>query len=321
MNVIDRHIRYLLRAQGSVAVPGLGVFVSCRNSSSFVGDTLTAPSVLTSFTADEACDGSALVASVERQLGIPEIDATSLIEGEVRQWLHQLSLGVAVEIEGVGLLAADKADGCLKFSSLPSVSASWLTPLDLTPLVVEKEPYQQPDEERDEQRTRLMRSIARTASSAAAIAIMVLIAFIASQLPKSPAISEVQYASLPIEPLSSLSITSKNSDLEHNDHANAALVLILNTPADGIAEVSPAEPITTVDVESRYCLVVASLYSRKEAETFIASVNSDIDLGIVENDGRYRVFASQGPTIDAVKADAKARNLYDRFPSGWICRK
>lgn len=320
MNVIDRHIRYLLRSQGFVAVPGLGVFVANLVSSTFAGDKLSAPATLISFTADEACDGSVITASVSRQLRISEADAASLVSGEVGQWMHQLSLGVAVEIEGVGSLQVNSADGCINFTS-SAVSESWLAPLELTPVEVEKEEYDTTDSEADEYRRRLMRSIARTASSAAAIAIMVLIAFIASQLPKSPQRPDVQYASLPIESLSSLSITHDGALIERDERSNHALVLILNTPPDGIAEPTPAKKTVEVTEDSRYCLIVASLYSREDAETFIASVNTDDNLGILESDGRYRVFASQGPTIAAVKADAEARNLYDRFPSGWICRK
>lgn len=321
MNVIDRHIRYLLRAHGSVAVPGLGVFVANRLSSAFDGDILVAPCIHISFTPDETCDSTSLVTSVARQLGISDIDADSLVRGEVEQWVHQLSLGVPVEIDGVGTLHTDTSDGTVNFTTSAQVADNWLQPLQLSPIKIAVEVYENTDAEQDEHRRRLKRAVARTASSAAAIAIMVLIAFIASQLPKTPSQSEVQYASLPIEPLSNLRITSDGSQVEHHDCTNHALVLILNTPSDGIAEPTPVRRVPEVSEDSRYCLVVASLYSRKEAETFIASTQTDVDLGILESDGRYRVFASQGPTIAAVKADAEVRKLYDRFPSGWICRK
>ena len=319
MNVIDRHIRYLLNRHGSVAVPGIGVFVANQVSSAFVGNMLAAPSARYSFTPDEKCEAGQLVTSVARQLQISAVEAETLVKDEAAAWLHRLSLGLSIQIQGVGSLSLESAGSAIEFAPAEAPAMNWLKPLDLAPITISKADYVEADPEVEENRRRLMRSIARTASSAAAIAIMVLIAFIASQLPKSQDSTEM-YATLPIEPLSSLSITRDGSLVERPAQKDHALVLILNTPSDGISDPTPALVVPEPVQPARYSLVVASLYSKGEAEKFIASKPADVELGIIENAGRYRVYASQGPTIDAVKADAEARKLYDRFPSGWICR-
>ena len=44
-------------------------------------------------------------------------------------------------------------------------------------------------------------------------------------------------------------------------------------------------------------------------------------LHVLENDGRYRVYALSGNTINDVKAQAAAEGLFERFPGAWVCRR
>ena len=71
-----------------------------------------------------------------------------------------------------------------------------------------------------------------------------------------------------------------------------------------------------------YCLVVASLASRSDADAFAAQYSStDTPLAVLDNDGRYRVYAASGNGAAEVTSKAREAGLYDIFPSAWVCRR
>ena len=67
-------------------------------------------------------------------------------------------------------------------------------------------------------------------------------------------------------------------------------------------------------------MVVASLASELEARKFVEN-SKDSSLGILEKDGRYRVYAAQGASVADVNALAAANGVSSRYPSAWVCRK
>ncbi|MDE6269902.1 MAG: SPOR domain-containing protein, partial [Muribaculaceae bacterium] len=72
--------------------------------------------------------------------------------------------------------------------------------------------------------------------------------------------------------------------------------------------------------DKRYCLVVASMATENEAKRYLAK-HADIELGVLNKDGRYRVYAVEGSTISEVNRLAESSQLDKRFPSSWVCRK
>ena len=70
----------------------------------------------------------------------------------------------------------------------------------------------------------------------------------------------------------------------------------------------------------KYCLVVASLPSRKLAEDYI-SKSSESNLSILEKDGRFRIYALTGETVSQTMSQAKMTGLMSRYPKAWVCRK
>lgn len=122
------------------------------------------------------------------------------------------------------------------------------------------------------------------------------------------------------------------------------LVLVVRTPDDGVSEArvrpdrridaaeasaatentSPAQsvPEFSTPVAGGYCMIVASLASRAEAESFLAAhSNGALPLRIVETQGRYRIATLSGSTPGGVAAEARASGVYDAFPQAWVCRE
>lgn len=325
MNTTIRHISHLLRDCDVIAVPGLGVFRRRTVGARFEGSALLPPSEEVVFVAHDSCDDNMLAMSIARCLACEPAEACARIADDVADIRARLEAGQSVTIGDAGALVATQALGGVSFEMSDRrrrlSPLSWLSPVE--PLAVGKSETSVPEEaetEDEERRNIFMHSLQRTASSAAAIALLVLIAFVASQLPRKSA-SEPQMAGFGFERVESVPV----ADPLAQPTSDKALVLILNTPADGMSIVDPSErkercaPQQLSESES-YFLIVASLASADEAGKFISSYPSDLGLGIIESSGRWRVYAASGATFADTKAVADSKGLFDRFPSAWICR-
>lgn len=175
--------------------------------------------------------------------------------------------------------------------------------------------------------TRLMRT-------AAAVAVAIGLGFVMS----TPVTTgNAQFASLAPDVVKAPSRATE-SLFERPGMSTSPLVLVLRHHEDAITTVdttvtTPAsKPGTTVvaevkkdmetalrfDENDRYCLIIASMATREEADRFIARNNKQ-QLGVLPKDGRYRVYAATGTT--AAGAQSAAAELADRYPDAWVCRR
>lgn len=69
-----------------------------------------------------------------------------------------------------------------------------------------------------------------------------------------------------------------------------------------------------------YCLIVASLPTRALAEQFISQAGNG-QFGILEQEGRYRVYAATGETSSQTYDMARNNGLMKRYKGAWVCRK
>lgn len=81
-------------------------------------------------------------------------------------------------------------------------------------------------------------------------------------------------------------------------------------------------PATSIrfNASDEYCLIVASLPTKALAERFIAESGNG-NFGILEKDGRYRVYAATGTTSNQAYAIARDNGLFKRYKGAWVCRK
>lgn len=297
-------------------MPGLGTFTSRHRSATIEADgSVTAPGYDIAFApGDEGLDDEALVGSVARAMSIDKAAARSIIDGDIDDMRRELQANGAIHFGDMGRLCS--LDDSSRFDC-PAWSGGVIALDDFIPstLMAESRPVraesvevaQTPTEEQRSRRSAFIRSLERTASSAAAVVVLALITFVLGQLPDHRDHGTTN---------ASLSLEASRTALPLPAAPAAAeptLVLVFNTPADGVCDVEP----TPAPVTDNYCLVVASLASQAEAREYIGS---NRQLNLLEKDGRFRVYALTGASYAELSSRARVEGLFDLYPSAWICR-
>ena len=330
MNTLLRHIKHLLLADGFAAVDGLGVFVLNHRSASFNTDeSISAPAYYVSFDACAPSDNADIIASVAQSESIPYNDAASKVFASSAALHEALSQGEHVSLGDFGTLYVRPDTGTLAFDA---EYITWYQPLAISPIELKETIVENEAEAEDEfarrRRETFARYLRRTASSAAAIAIVAVMAFVMSHIPEHEK-SVSQKASMGIEKLQNSVADEPLIDLGGQSQASkSALVLILNTPADGSAPAKIRhrqvvdEAAEASEAPARYCLIVASLASQKEAEKFIAAHSTtEMPLRLLAEQGRWRVYALTAPTLEELNVAARNLGVYDAYPSAWAFRR
>ena len=163
-------------------------------------------------------------------------------------------------------------------------------------------------------RRRMPIILRRVAQIAACIAVMIGLGWVAAR--NLAFVSGEQLASIGPAHTDNAEVVSANAD-------NTPIVVILaKAPADEVIENIPVKNIVKrLDNQSDlYYLVVGSFYTRDEAEKYI-SQHTEIPLGILAKDGRYRVYAASGTTSAQVYEAAKSEAISSRYPDSWVCRR
>ena len=311
MNITERHIIYLLERYGFAAVPGLGVFIETRCPATVEGDIIKAPRREISFEPDNVTPtDSTLLRSIMRATGETHEAAELRIADDVSKIKQDIAYKGSATIGTIGQLTTE-ADGVLCFSANSRMPGEWFEDIILQPLKTEKPQVDTSDTMPDVRKDVFLRSLRRTASSAAAIACLAFITFIASQLPHRQseprtAATMVLTDNLPTRPISA-----------ETDTDRPPLMLIFNTPGDGTAPVEPVKASST-EHDGKYCLVIASLANRSDAEKFVEGREG---LHILEKDDRFRIYTLTGETFGSLHALAQSTGAYDRYPTAWICRR
>lgn len=330
MNTLLRHINYLLLADGFAAVDGLGVFVLRHRSATLNADgSISAPAYYVSFEAGAPAGNDDIVSSISLAEGISSEDAADRVIASSAALHEALSHGDHVPVGDFGTLYARPDTGELAFDA---GYCSWYPTLGISPIEIKEQPAAEETDREDDnilrRRETFARYLRRTASSAAAIALIAVIAFVMAHMPANEK-SVSQMASIGIEKIQGNQAEDPVIALPGQSQASkSALVLILNTPADGSAPAkirhrqAVEEVAETDNAPARYCLIVASLASQKEAETFIAAHSTtEMPLRLLAEQGRWRVYALTAPTLEELNVAARNLGVYDAYPSAWAFRR
>lgn len=327
MNQTKKHIIYLLERRGVVDIPGLGVLSSNRRAAAFDGNHLLAPGTIISFCSDEeSADSQELVNSMARAQEISKEEAEQNVCMQLGDIRHELNTKGESQLGSLG--SFEMRNGIISFTQSAYSGAGMKYPvIDLQPIKIEKTKKESlPPYITEENRDDFMRSLRRTASSAAAIAIFAFIVFIVSQIPgrQQPA----QQASFAIENKAAQT-SLRPVSLTATEKEDAPMIVVFNTPADASCEVEYANESTAPSAtdhyteqkasSARYCLVVASLANKKEADAYMSMSNDDLRL--LEKDGRFRVYILEANTPEALVKQANDADIYSSYPSAWVCRK
>ncbi|MCM1504931.1 MAG: hypothetical protein NC127_07025 [Muribaculum sp.] len=80
---------------------------------------------------------------------------------------------------------------------------------------------------------------------------------------------------------------------------------------------SPSKSTNRMNQDDEYFLIVASLPSKDKAEEYIREHSGIDSLGVLEADGRFRVYAASGATY----SEANSYNKSGRYPDAWVCKR
>lgn len=313
MNTIGRHIDYLLMSGDRVALPGLGVLTAHGRQAAFDAACGRWMPPVRTFSFDPECDSTGIVALVQSYRRADGISADEA-ERRVREGLDGMSATLksqgAVLLGNAGKLSLSRS-GALSFE--PS-GAAWLSPsLMWLPSVTAAEIIVKPEREADD-------TLAdgfdwglalRRAGRVAAI-LLVSLAFgwmVMNNFNRDAAETQATFAPVKPQPESLIAMPGQ---------AESTLVLVVNRHED--ASVPVEEPAEAANPAEEYFLIVASLNTDAEARKFMARYPGH-KLGILNKDGRYRVYAATGQTFAQAAEAMKRADIAETFESAWVCRK
>lgn len=311
MNKILRHIEYMVSRRDCVIIPGFGAVLASWCSSRYDAEKelLMPPHREFSFNPELRASDGLLAASISRADGISYDSAVRIIKDDVESMIQQLRSYGDVPLGKVGVLHYSSESGIITFTPFDadrlSPSTSWLRPLSV------REARAEGRQIRTEQASPVRFSpVKRAWRVAASIAVLLGISLVASTPISVP--GDVTYASLapqieqvtPEFPAEQIQIPEAQPLTMEKSHGKDLWIDVPVTPKH--------------DLSGKYCVIVSSHASLAEAQRYISRY-SEMEMGILEKDGRYRVLAASAPTI----ADAEqARDaLSATFTSAWVCRR
>lgn len=376
MNLISRHIEYLVRCHDCVIVPGWGAFIAQYQPASLVNNLLTPPSRTLVFNPSLTHDDGLLASSIVRQTGIGYENALKQISEEVNAMRHQLKVHNEVALSNIGSFHHN-SNGSMIFEPFNKTSAEYsffgLRSINLTPILSQAQAQTEKENgttgKKDTIYVPIRRSWTRIAAS---IAIILGLGFTLSTpivndqahtasvitTPTKPKIKLIEPAAntpivLNVGGLDSTDATAivdtlrrkqyqqvmayyKQREERRKARQEAILKQIEETRKRQEAllaqetTVSNADknPTTTAskntpmrfEASDAYCVVVASLTSRAQAEQFIASTGNK-QLAILEKEGKFRVYAATGQNANEAYRIARSNGLLKRYRGAWVCKK
>lgn len=351
--ILERHIAYLVRRHDCVVVPGFGAFLCQYYSARFdeTGMTILPPGKRLAFNRWLIEDDGLLSASVARASGVSRSEAESMIKTEVDALLERLASGGTVSFGKLGLFVPDSQSGEIKFhpaGNIPGVDGPLYGLLPVKPALL---PVVQPstdglckpadsvcasDEVTEPKRIAWFPPQWRAYASGivATLAVFFTLTFFIMSPIKID--KNTQSASIaPIAPIVMVAGTGCSSDVEENPIETAEEITeqdIDESPLVSVTAEEPAAIVADASVTPRiddhaassvrfnendsYIVVIASFPTMTQAETFLKE-KKKIKLGIINMDGRYRVYAATA--VDYATANDMLR-LVDQHDA-WICRK
>ena len=317
VNVLIRHIEYLILRHDCVTVPGWGAFIAnyqpARVDSEF--GCIFPPCRTVGFNASLTHSDGLLTSSIARGNGITYDNASALIAEEVNAMRHALESGESITFGRLGSFSLND-EGSIVFE--PATATN--TAPDYTGLIAVKavdlaETLKKRNESASVYYVPVSRNILKIVAS---IALLIGLGFMLS----TPIIQdEANYAGIATtmnvtKPAPDYTVPSPELSIALPDPATSRGTF---TPAVTTAQ-QPAAPTATTK-PMRYFLVVASLPTRKAADEYIAHSADRDSLSVLESGGRYRVYIAAGATYSDAFNKLGANGYGDRYPDAWVCKR
>lgn len=336
VNVVIRHIEYLMSRRDFVVIPGWGAILARYVPARIDEDrgVVVPPCRMFTFNGDLTHNDGALISSVARADGISYEAASAVVAKDVDAMRHQLYAHGEVSLGRIGVFSYDASDGSVDFAPYDtdriSVMSAWLPVVEAVPVMTEARSRA----EREIAKSAVMSPIMRFLRVAASVAVLIVLGFVLST-PVS--VDNVSYASLSLPEVRK---ADHRAFIPRPGMKTAPVTVIRSTQEDLYMVVDTASrrhyqearrgrrmipsgqaaAELRIDDADRYCVVVASLATLEEAEAFVAKEH-DSNLGILDKDGRYRVYAATGASASQAYAAAGSAAIASRYPGAWVCRR
>lgn len=292
-----------------VIVPGIGALLAhgleaCYNENEA---QWFPPARVISFNPELSRTDGLIASSVARRDGISMKAATTVVRKECDAMRRRLETERRLSLGAAGMISLT-SDGRMTFTpgdaAWLSPETMWLPALSLANVSKEETAFGRRIAAEAERRRRNT-LIRRVASAAACLAVIFLIGWIvAGNIKTSPLVQFASFA--PVE-------TEEADGVFFGEISDApADVILAQEPEQAVEEDMNATP------DVKYVLIVASLSSEADAKTFISHY-PELKLGIINNEGRYRIYAAGGNSWDTVAAAAYSPEISSRFDSTWVC--
>lgn len=325
MSLIALHINYLLRHHDCVVMPGLGAFVASHQAAMIdsARGIMLPPRRVVGFNADITHDDGLIASSISRQLQISYDRAAARVSDEINALKRQLDNDREIAFPKLGLMSKTD-DGLMVFepfdTNVVSATTMALPSVKLTPLTTG--------------------TVAATSHNAAGITIplsrswlkiaasVIVLLCLGAFLSTPVHLSDAQLASLSTP---TITLADENDDTVTDYETIAtprhvSLNIAIPSREDGVAIADTTSTTAATEMEcrltdtDRYYLIVASLPTRALADKYIAETGSQ-HLGILEKDGKFRIYAATGQTTAEAMAPTRHSEFSERYPKAWVCRR
>ena len=336
MNIVIEHLEYLIRRHDCVVVPGLGAFIS-RSIPAEYDSTVglySPPRRELAFNSSVIYDDRLLASSVARKERISVDRAIGLISTEAESMKKQLAADGEIVIGRLGRLRMQSTS--MPFFEPNNHSASWLS-MGLSPISVKPVETGRSSEE-DYGMARYSKptsfSVLKKITKVAAAVAMLLMVGIATVF---PLIDDRHDNMAAVSATLNNFVSSSQTDLYPAINTDKILMIAVPGKTDlssesfqpeqsavghlGSCVNNDSQEVLLRNNESdRYCLIVASLPTEQMAHQFIEE-NPGINLEILSQNGRYRVYAATGETTEQALDQKRLSVISKRFPDAWVCRR
>lgn len=349
MSCVAEHVEYLLRRHDCVALPGFGAFLckyvgarfdECRS------DSLLPPGRCLAFNQMIADADGLLVASVARKERISLDEALQIVRDEVDMLWQELEMSGEAAFGKLGTFYGHK-DGNIEFdaAALPSINGTLygLRALDLTPVAelvrgeADSNPAmeaavadEQPVAIEEEIKPRVLRAPVdwrayATGVVASLAVVLTAVLFVVSPIKLDREVHEAAIAPIPVSEAVEDYEQAEPFEIDGIMSALAEGVMIHDAVEAPEAEedaVASVEPVKHEDGLPRfndgdsYCVIVASFPSKAQAEVYLKE-NRGRQLGVLEKDSKFRIYAATGASYAAAEREREAVGVND----AWICRR
>lgn len=331
MNSIYDHIEYLIRRNDCVIIPDFGALVAHYQSAYIDKETgiMMPPSRLIGFNPTIKHNDGTLASSISRRCKISYDSAVSSVAEQVNTMRYQLDAEGEIAIGRLGLLKKNSTDN-IEFEQQVHFATSsefiGYSPISIIPISKKSEENTNnisATVKKDTIQFTIKRDFYRIAAS---IAVIICLGFMLS----TPVIEHnADYASL--------SVTTNNIEYTPITRIIPQISpddIMISIPSDENAKISVDTLNNKIDItnvntindngyrinsDDNYCLIVASLASRELAEKYIA--NSNDNLGLLEKDGKFRIYASTGTTPKQAMEPTGHESFAKKYPGAWVCRR